>query len=106
MGGTTVGFLTQEAKGLKQCLVDTGIDPQRLRLHVSEIAPGTSAHAAHTHVGIEAFYVLEGHGTVEVEGESHSLGPNESIILDASKPHGLVNIGTVPMRYLVVIAGH
>jgi mannose-6-phosphate isomerase-like protein (cupin superfamily) len=101
-----MGFSAQSVKGLTKCLVDADIAPHKLRLHVSEIAPGARAHEAHTHAGIEAFYVLEGHGAVEVEGESNSIGPNESIILDASKLHGLVNIGTVTLRYLVVIAGH
>jgi mannose-6-phosphate isomerase-like protein (cupin superfamily) len=101
-----MGFSAQSVKGLAKCLIDADIAPHKLHMHVSEIAPGTRAHEAHTHAGIEAFYVLEGHGAVEVGGESLAVGPNESIILDASKPHGLVNIGTVPMRYLVVIAGH
>jgi uncharacterized cupin superfamily protein len=101
----TMGFSTRDAKGLTRCLVDTDIDPQKLGMHISEIAPGTSAHAPHAHTGIEAFYILEGYGTVEVEGERHLLGPNEAILLEASKPHGLINTGTVPMRYLVVIAG-
>lgn len=101
-----MGFSIQDIKGMARCFVDTDVDPQQLCFHISEIAPGTRSHAAHTHAGVEAFYVLEGHGTIEVAGESHSLGPNEALLLDASKPHSLANTGTVPMRYLVIIAGH
>ena len=71
--------------------------------HVTE--SGTPVDT-HEHAGVEAFYILEGHGTIEVEGEKHSLGPNEIILLDASKPHGLSNAGATPLRYLVIIAGH
>ncbi|MBN1246524.1 MAG: cupin domain-containing protein [Anaerolineae bacterium] len=100
-----MGFSIQPVKGLSKVLVDTDIDPGALRLHISEIAPGTAAHPPHTHEGVEAFYVLEGHGTLETQGERYDLGPNEAILLDATKGHGLTNTGDVPMRYVVIIAG-
>ena len=101
-----MGFITKEVRGITKYLIDTGIEPQQLRMHISEVPAGGRSHPPHEHAGVEAFYILEGHGTIEVEGEQHSLGPNEVILLDASKPHGLSNAGTVPMRYLVIIAGH
>lgn len=99
-----MGYSLQDKKGLAKCLVDADIDPEQLQFHISEIEPGTSAHAPHTHAGIEGFYVLEGHGAVEVEGERYPLGPNEAIILDPGKPHGLTNTGETRMRYMVIIA--
>jgi mannose-6-phosphate isomerase-like protein (cupin superfamily) len=97
-------FSQVQVKGLSKCLLAEGVAPDRLHIHVSEIEAGTSAHAPHTHQGIEAFYVLEGNGTIEVEGEQHSLGPNEAIVLDAAREHGLANTGLTRMRYVVIIA--
>ena len=98
-------FTPENVKGLHQCFVAEGVNPAALRLHISEIAPGTSAHPPHTHAGVEAFYVLEGHGVLSVEGEPpHPLGPNEAIVLNPAKPHGLTNTGDTPMRYIVIIA--
>ncbi len=91
-------------KGLTRCLIAENLDPNKLRFHMSEIAPGTSAHPPHTHAGVEAFYVMEGSGSVEVEGESYPLIPNEAIVIDPTRPHGLVNTGSTRMRYLVMIA--
>jgi len=100
-----MAFTLQTAKGLGKYLIDSGIDPQMLRMHISEIAPGTSAHAPHTHAGVEAFYVLEGQGVLTVQGEPpQPLGPNEAIVLNPAKPHGLANTGDTPMRYMVIIA--
>jgi quercetin dioxygenase-like cupin family protein len=100
-----MGFALQTVKGLGKYLVDSGIDPQMLRMHITEIAPGTSAHAPHTHAGLEAFYILEGHGILNVEGDTpQALGPNDVIILDPAKLHGLTNTGATPMRYMVIIA--
>lgn len=99
-----MGMSTVEKKGLAKCLIDTGIDPEALSLHISEIQAGTRAHPPHTHEGVEAFYVLEGNGTVEIEGERYPIGPNEAILLDTTRLHGLVNTGETVMRYMVIIA--
>ena len=97
-------FIERPAKGLSRCLADAALDPEKLRMHITEIAPGTRAHPPHTHAALEAFYVLEGHGMVETGGEQLALGPNEVLVLDASVEHGLVNTGDTPMRYMVIIA--
>lgn len=99
-----MSFEVRQAKGVSRCLADASLDPERLRFHISEIAPGTRAHPPHTHEAVEAFFVLEGQGVVEVAGERHEVGPNEAIILDARQWHGLENTGTTRMRYMVIIA--
>lgn len=101
-----MSFSQKTVQGLTKYLADTDVDPHQLRMHISELAPGTRSHEAHTHAGVEAFYILKGHGTIEVAGEKHSLGPNEVILLDAGKPHGISNTGTTVMRYLVIIVGN
>ena len=102
--GGTMPFIERNAKGLTRCLADASLDPEKLRIHISEAAPGGRLHEAHTHAGVEAFYVLEGQATVEWADERHTIGPGEAIILDASTPHGIYNTGDVPVRYMVIIA--
>lgn len=97
-------FVPIQKKGLAQCLIESSLDPEKLHFHISEIAPGTRAHPPHTHTGVEAFYVLSGEGTMEVEGESYRLETNSAILLDPSRLHGLVNTGAQPLRYMVIIA--
>jgi mannose-6-phosphate isomerase-like protein (cupin superfamily) len=97
-------YTLRETKGITKCLIDPDLDPQALRLHLSELAAGASSHAPHTHPGVEAFYILEGQGAVEVAGEAYPLTPNEAIVVDAAKPHGISNPGTTVLRYLVMNA--
>ncbi len=97
-------FIERSSKGLSRCLAEAGLDPEKLRMHISEIAPGTRAHPPHTHEALEGFYILEGRGTIEVGDERHTLCANEALILDAAVLHGLQNTGDTPMRYLVIIA--
>jgi mannose-6-phosphate isomerase-like protein (cupin superfamily) len=95
---------TIEAKGLTKLLAMPGMVPDRLRMHITEVEPGSRSHAAHTHTGVEGFYVFEGNVTVEVEGEHFPLAANEAMVVDATRPHGIFNSGSTRTRYLVVIA--
>lgn len=97
-------YTEHPVKGLRKMLVAEGIDPRRLHVHLSEIGPGTRAHPAHAHDGVEAFLVLEGNGVVETEGSSHPIGPEECMVLDATREHGLFNPGPGRLRYLVITA--
>lgn len=96
-------FIVHPVKGIERLLLDPALDPDRLHMHLSEIPAGTRAHPPHTHTGVEAFYILEGEGQVEVPGQIYPLKANEALVLDASVLHGLVNTGSGPMRYLVII---
>ncbi len=97
-----MGFSSLDKKGLSRCLIDTNLDPERFSIHISEIAPGKSSHAFHSHDGIEAIYIFQGNGTIEVEGQKQLVGPNEAIVMDATKSHGLTNTGSEPLRYMVI----
>ena len=97
-----MGFSLLDKKGLTKYMIDTNLDPERFSMHISEIAPGKSSHAFHSHKGIEAIYIFHGHGIIEVEKQKHPLGSNEAIVMDATKAHGLTNTGTEPLRYMVI----
>ncbi len=96
-------FIEVQSKGLDKCWVENALDPERLHLHVTELSPGSRPHAGHTHSGVEAFYLLEGSGVIETEEGPITLQINQAVILDATKKHGLVNTGCLPMKYLVII---
>jgi mannose-6-phosphate isomerase-like protein (cupin superfamily) len=93
-----------EKKGLARFLVGENVDPQKLSVHISEVEPGNRSHSAHVHTGVEAFYVFEGQVTVEVEGEHFPLNANESMVIDATAPHGIFNSGATRTRYMVIVA--
>jgi quercetin dioxygenase-like cupin family protein len=48
--------------------------------------------------------MLEGEGTLELDEERHVFGANEAIVFDPQKLHGLVNHGSAPMKYMVILA--
>jgi mannose-6-phosphate isomerase-like protein (cupin superfamily) len=99
-----VQFSEINAKGLSKYWVAASLDPHKLRIHITEVEPGSRSHSAHTHGGVEVFYVLEGQATVEVEGELYTLDQNQALALDASRPHGIFNGSSARVRYVVIIA--
>ncbi len=99
-----MSFLEQQVKGLERFLVDEDLPPDRLRVHISQVGPGSRSHPPHTHGGVEALYMIEGEGTLEIGGESYALRASEATVFDPAKLHSLVNTGTEPMRYMVIIS--
>jgi mannose-6-phosphate isomerase-like protein (cupin superfamily) len=96
-------FVDVKTKGLDKCWLEDSLDPDRLHLHITEISAGTRPHPPHAHSGVEAFYVLEGSGIIETESGTLSVAANQAVILDATKIHGLVNTGSGPLKYIVII---
>ena len=97
-------FLEHQAKGLARLLTDVDLPPERLRIHISEVGPGERSHPPHQHDGVEAFYMLAGEGMLEIDAERQRIATGEAIVFDPTKLHGLVNTGTIAMRYIVIIA--
>ena len=96
-------FTEIKARGLSKCLVAPGLTPDKLDIHITEVEPGNRSHTAHTHAGMEIFYMLEGQATVEVEDELYPLRLNEAMVVDASRPHGIFNSSPARVRYMVII---
>jgi (S)-ureidoglycine aminohydrolase len=99
-----MSFVEHHPKGLARFLADADLPADRLRIHISEVGPGARSHPPHRHAGVEAFYMLEGEGTLEIDEERCLIRANEAVVFDPTKLHGLVNTGSSPMRYIVIIA--
>lgn len=70
-------------------------------------APGamSGANMSH-HEGREFGLVLEGELVVELGFESYNLKTGDSVILESTTPHRLINKGTQPMRAVWVVLSH
>jgi mannose-6-phosphate isomerase-like protein (cupin superfamily) len=99
-----MNFLQPNIKGISRYLLDADLNGEPLHIHISEVGPGQRAHPPHRHGGFEAFYLLEGEGTLEIDNERFPLRANEAAVFDPQKLHGLVNHGTTTLRYMVILA--
>lgn len=96
-------FRTLDIKGIDRYLIDVDLEGEPLHVHISSVAPGERAHPPHRHGGYEAFFLLEGCATLEFGDERMALTAGETAVFDPHKLHGLVNTGTVPIRYMVIL---
>ena len=67
------------------------------------MAPGATI-GEHRHEGDEEiYYVLEGRGTMTLDGERFEIGPGDLAVTPAGHTHALEN-GDAPMRLIVACA--
>ncbi|MBX2998032.1 MAG: cupin domain-containing protein [Caldilineaceae bacterium] len=98
-------FHELNVKGITRYLHDAELGEKDLRLHISQVDPGGRSHPPHQHGGFEAFYILEGQGTVEIDGDEFVIHANEAAVFNPRKMHGLRNDGETILRYIVLRAG-
>jgi quercetin dioxygenase-like cupin family protein len=63
-------------------------------------APGPPLHS---HAFDEAFYVLDGELTFQLDDQVTAVGPGELIFAPRGVPHTLANLTESPARYLLVL---
>lgn len=97
-------FHLLEKRGVNRFWVSDDLADDKLSVHISLVQGGQRAHPPHVHDGVEAFFILEGQGALEIGDERIPLAANEGIVLNPATLHGLVNTGQTPLRYMVIIA--
>lgn len=68
----------------------------------SVMPPGAAGPPLHRHEFDEAFYVLEGELTVQLEGELVTVGAGELAFAPGGAAHTLTNRSDAPARFLIV----
>ncbi len=67
-----------------------------------QLSPGVKEIRHYHRKSWQFFYVLSGSGTMWIADDKIELSRNESIEVDAMRPHQFINTGEVPLRYLVI----
>jgi mannose-6-phosphate isomerase-like protein (cupin superfamily) len=88
----------------------SGLTASRVNLHIWELPPGSS-EGAHTNRSDavddafeEIYYVLDGAGTMRVDGVDVSLRQDDAILVPVDVDHELIAAGDVPLRVAVIFA--
>jgi quercetin dioxygenase-like cupin family protein len=90
-------------KGVTRFLLDNDLEGEPIHVHISEVEAGQRSHPPHRHGGYEAFYMLEGEATIEIEDETFPLRANEAMVIDPQKLHGIANHSDGRIRYMVIL---
>ena len=70
---------------------------------IGEMAPGDRLER-HRHDPAEVYYVLQGQGTLLVEGEEHALCEGSAVFIPGNSEHALHNTGQETLRVFYTLA--
>ena len=63
-----------------------------------------AATPVHRHACEEAIVILEGSGTLTIEGQDTAFGPNSTLIIPADAIHQIVNTGNTKMVLIAALS--
>lgn len=76
-----------------------------MTIGITEIEPGqANKFFLHQHAQPEVYYILAGHGVVQISGEEYVLQPGTLVFIPGDAPHGLRNTGDEVLRLLYIFA--
>jgi len=85
--------------------VGAALESQKLGFNVTIIPPGKRAFPYHAHrANEEMFFILEGEGSLRVDGGTHPIRRGDFISLPPGRDsaHQIINDSKGPLRYLAV----
>jgi uncharacterized cupin superfamily protein len=85
--------------------VGGALDSKMIGFNVTVVPPGKAAFPYHAHRGNEEmFFILEGEGSVRIDGATHRIRQGDFISLPPGRDaaHQIVNDSQAPLKYLAV----
>jgi mannose-6-phosphate isomerase-like protein (cupin superfamily) len=68
------------------------------------IPPGKSSTLHYHKISQETYYILQGEGLMDVDGESHVLHPGTACNMQPGEKHRIENQGSVDLEFLAICA--
>lgn len=84
---------------VKRLVHPTTVGSDKLAVSICYLNPGEEI-IRHDHTYEEAYFILQGTGTMFLDGQEFQLVPNMSVYVPAGKEHGQVNDGSEPLVIL------
>ena len=93
-------FLTKDESEIRELLAPANSSLRRQSLAEARVAPGRATRR-HCHPDTEEiYYILQGEGRMELEGEFRNVGEGDGIVILPGQVHGIRNSGTRELVFL------
>ena len=91
-------FTTADGSTIRSILDATNAPVQNQSLAEASLPEGAATQRHYHQLSEEIYFILEGHGTMEIDGEQREVGPGDAILIPATAWHQIEALST--MRFL------
>jgi mannose-6-phosphate isomerase-like protein (cupin superfamily) len=96
-------FTTRDGSQIRSILDRTNAPVEKQSLAEASLPPGGATERHHHKILEEIYFILEGSGTMELDGETRLVEPGDAILIPPGAPHQ-ITAGTAPLRFLCCCA--
>lgn len=82
-----IPFTTADGSTIRSLLDHTNAPVENQSLAEASLPPGGATQRHYHRISEEFYYILEGRGTMEIDGEAREVGPGDAILIPAGAWH-------------------
>lgn len=97
-------FLTKDGSEIRELLAYRNSCIRKQSLAEARLPPGAQTTPHYHPQTEEIYFILEGHGQMQIDGEQRRVGPGDAVAIPPGAVHTLRNTGEVTLRFLCCCA--
>jgi mannose-6-phosphate isomerase-like protein (cupin superfamily) len=97
-------FTTADGSTIRSLLDSTNAPVANQSLAEASLPPGGATERHYHKASEEIYFILEGNGTMEINGKKKAVGPGDAILIPAGDWHQIVTQGEAALRFLCCCA--
>ncbi len=97
-------FTTADGSTIRELLGIPMAPVRNQSLAEATLAPGQATERHYHRQAEEIYFLLEGSGTMEVDGEESRVGPGDAVLIPPNSWHRICAEGGAPLRFLCCCA--
>jgi len=97
-------FTTADGSSIRSILDGTNAPVDKQSLAEATLPPGGSTRRHYHRASEEFYFLLEGNGTMELDGETRRVGPGDAVLIPPGSRHQITATGKRSLRFLCCCA--
>lgn len=93
-------FITKDGSEIRELLAYRNSCIQQQSLAEARVPVGSATTAHYHRKTEEIYYILEGHGRMQIGDQAQEVRPGDAIAIPPGSTHQIANVGQVPLRLL------
>jgi mannose-6-phosphate isomerase-like protein (cupin superfamily) len=93
-------YITKDKSEIKEIFHPNNSEIKTMSLAEATVYPGDITEYHYHEKSDEIYFILQGTGTLEIEGEKKKVRENDCILISSKGKHRIKNIGKVPLKIL------